>query len=69
MKRVKSLGLFLAAVALGGHTALRRSTPRTTAKKHTGPVTATDIDNLVRAADKRARKAAKLRRDHERATR
>jgi hypothetical protein len=63
--RVQLGSLFVMHALVGGlHQALRAKAP--THEKERGRVTATDIDNLQRAAEKRARKAAKLRRDHER---
>lgn len=67
MHRFPSLGSFLAASALLGFTSPTRL-PRTAADRYAGRTEALQLDLIAAAQAKRARKAAKLRRDHERAT-
>jgi hypothetical protein len=65
LKRFPSLGSFLAASALLGFTS-RIRLPRTAADRYAERSEALQRDLIERAVAKRARKAAKLRRDHER---
>ncbi|SEB24769.1 hypothetical protein [Paraburkholderia sartisoli] len=66
-KRFPTLGSFLAATALLGFTS-RIRLPRTAADRYADRSEALQRDLIARAAAKRVRKGAKLRRDHERAT-
>lgn len=65
MKHFPSLGSFLAASALLGFTS-RIRLPRTAADRYADRSEALQRDLIANAAAKRARKATKLRRDHER---